>query len=224
VALLTRRAGKPLAWNLLRRHARGTIALFADADVSFTPDAFGLLLAGLAGAPAAVLASAKTTCAPRAGFFEGIMAAPYGVDFPNLSAQLYAARVAELPALMPEDLIEPERWLELVVGREQLVRIPAAGVAVRLPGTLADFFRQRVRIEMGKVQLARGYPGLDARGVRQPRLRAAVASLAPSALGRLGMYLALRGIAHGVAWWRWRRGRTADVWRQAATTKSWDAA
>jgi hypothetical protein len=138
------------------------------------------------GRAAAVLASAKTTCAPRAGFFEGIMAAPYGVDFPNLSAQLYAARVAELPALMPEDLIEPERWLELVVGREQLVRIPAARVAVRLPGTLADFFRQRVRIEMGKVQLARDYPGLDARGVRQPRLRAAVANLAPSALGRLG--------------------------------------
>jgi hypothetical protein len=125
---------------------------------------------------------------------------------------------------MPEDLIEPERWLELVVGRDRLVRIPAARVAVRLPGTLADFFRQRVRIEMGKVQLARAYPGLEARGVRQPRLRAALASLGPAALGRLAVYLALRSVAHAVAWWRWRRGRTADVWRQAATTKSWDAA
>jgi len=223
-ALVTRRAGKPLAWNLLRRYARGPLALFVDADVSFTPDAFGVLLAALDAAPDAVLASAKTTCAPRAGVFESIMAVPYGIDFPNLSAQLYAARVAGLPAVMPEDLIEPERWLELVVGRALLVRTPAARVAVRLPGTLGDFFRQRIRIEMGKVQLARDYPGLDARGIPQPRLRAALANLGPRELARLATYLALRTVAHGIAWWRWRRGRTADVWRQAATTKSWDAA
>jgi len=224
VTLVTRRAGKPLAWNLLRRYARGPVALFADADVSFTPDAFGVLLAALEAAPSAVIASAKTTCAPRAGVFEGIMAAPYGIDFPNLSPQLYAARVAGLPAVMPEDLIDPEHWLELVVGRALLVRTPDVRVAVRLPGTLADFFRQRIRIEMGKVQLARDYPGLESRGVPQPRLRAALASLAPADVARLATYLALRSLAHGIAWWRWRRGRTADVWRQAATTKSWDAA
>ena len=224
VALVTQRAGKPLAWNVLRRYARGPVAVFVDADVSFTPDAFGVLLAALDAAPAAVLASAKTTCAPRPGGFERIMAVPYGIDFPNLSAQLYAARVAGLPAVMPDDLIEPERWLELVVGRALLVRTSEARVAVRLPGTLADFFRQRVRIEMGKVQLARDYPGLESRGVPQPRLRAALASLAPADVARLATYLALRSLAHGIAWWRWRRGRTADVWRQAATTKSWDAA
>jgi len=224
VTLVTRRAGKPLAWNLLRRYARGPVALFADADVSFTPDAFGVLLAALEAAPSAVIASAKTTCAPRAGVFEGIMAAPYGIDFPNLSPQLYAARVAGLPAVMPEDLIDPEHWLELVVGRALLVRTPDVRVAVRLPGTLADFFRQRIRIEMGKVQLARDYPGLESRGVPQPRLRAALASLGPADLARLATYVALRTVAHGIAWWRWRRGRTADVWRQAATTKSWDAA
>src|SRR6185436_17647003 len=114
---------------------------------------------------------------PRAGLFEGIMAAPYAVDFPNLSAQLYAARLAALPAAMPEDLIEPERWLELVLGRERVARVPAAQVTVRLPGTLADFFRQRIRIEMGKVQLAREYPGLTARGAAQPGISAVLASL-----------------------------------------------
>jgi len=222
--LATRRAGKPIAWNVLRRAARGAMAIFVDADVSFGEDAFGLLLDTLARTPDAVLASAKTTCAPRPGIFEAIMAAPYGVDFPNLSAQLYGARVAELPATMPEDLIEPERWLELVVGLERVVRVPAARVTVRLPGTVADFFRQRIRIEMGKVQLARRYPGLDTRGARQPRGRAALASLAPADVARLGAYLALRSAAHAVAWWRWRRGETAGIWRQAATTKQWDAA
>ncbi len=222
VALATRRAGKPIAWNILRRRARGTLALFLDADVSFTPDAFGVLLEALAGEPAAALASGKTTCAPRAGIFEGIMAVPYGVDFPNLSAQLYAARLAALPAAMPEDLIEPERWLELVLGRDRIIRLPAARVTVRLPGTLADFFRQRIRIELGKVQLARAYPELDRRGAPQPRGRAAFASLGVAELARLGAYLALRSAAHAVAWRRWRRGEIDGVWRQAVTTKQWD--
>ena len=79
------------------------------------------------------------------------MAVPYGVDFPNLSPQLYAARVApRCPATMPEDLLEPERWLELTVGARRIVRAPGAEVVVRLPATLRDFFRQRIRIEMGE--------------------------------------------------------------------------
>src|SRR5438876_691269 len=223
-ALVTRRAGKPIAWNALRERARGTLALFVDADVSFGSEAFGLLLGALTASPQAALASAKTTCTPRAGLFEGIMTAPYGVDFPNLSPQLYAARVAALPPAMPEDLIEPERWLELVLGCYRIVRVPAARVAVRLPGTLPDFFRQRIRIEMGKVQLARQYPELAARRPPQPRARAALASLGPGGLVGLAAYLGLRSAAHAVAWWRYRRGATAGIRRQAATTKRGEAA
>jgi hypothetical protein len=223
-ALHLRRAGKPLAWNVLRARGRGALAIFMDADVEFAPDAFGLLLGALEAHPDAALASGKTTCAARPGVFEGIMAVPYGVDFPNLSPQLYAARLAALPATMPEDLIEPERWLELVLGTSRIVRVPAARVAVRLPGSLADFFRQRIRIEMGKVQIAREYPALSARSAPQPRVRAALASLGPIALLRLAAYLGLRGVAHVAAWWRYRRGDTAAIWRQAASTKHWDPA
>jgi hypothetical protein len=224
-ALCTRHAGKPIAWNLLRAHAHGARVVFVDADVSFSPHAFAALLGALAAAPDAVIASAKTTCAPRPGAFEAIMAAPYAADFPNLSPQLYAARTAALPRAMPEDLIEPERWLELTVGWEggRIVRVAGVHVAVRLPGTLADFFRQRIRIEMGKVQMAREYPALLGRGTRQPRLAAALA-LGPRRLARLAAYLGLREAAHAVAWWRWRRGAVTGVWRQAASTKRWDAA
>lgn len=222
-ALTTRRVGKAIAWNLLRGRARGRLGFFLDADVDFAPDTFALLLAGLASAPGAVIASARTICAPRAGLFERIMAAPYGVDFPNLSPQLYAARVDALPRAMPEDLIEPERWLELTVGREAIVRVPAARVVVRLPGTLADFFRQRIRIEMGKVQMRREYAALLPRSARQPGARAALASLDARDTLRLAAYLALRGMAHARAWWRYRRGRSAGIWRQAGSTKDWSA-
>jgi hypothetical protein len=223
-ALVTARVGKPLAWNVLRGAALAPVALFMDADVAFVPETFGLLLGTLEADPTAAIATARTTCAPRPGLFERIMAAPYGVEFPNISPQLYAARLAALPATMPEGLIEPERWLELHVGRERVVRAVGAEVAVRLPGTLADFFRQRIRIEMGKVQFDREYPGLEERGRPQPGLRTVLASLDAAARARLAAYLALRSVAHALAWWRYTRGRTAGIWRQAATTKRWDRA
>jgi hypothetical protein len=221
-ALQTPRVGKPNAWNVLRAATRAPLALFMDADVGFAPETFGLLLDTLEGHPDAAIATARTTCSPRPGLFESIMAAPYGVEFPNISPQLYAARLSALPATIPEDLLEPERWLELQLGRERVVRAPGAEVAVRLPGTLADFFRQRIRIEMGKVQFAYEYPGIETRGRPQPRLRAVLASLGPAAGARLGAYVALRSVAHALAWWRYRRGGTAGIWRQAATTKRWD--
>ena len=223
VVLRTTRAGKAVAWNWLRARVATEVVVFLDADVALGAGAIGRLLAALERAPAAVLASPKTTCAPRATLFEGIMAAPYGVDFPNLSGQLYAARVAGLPPRMPEDLLEPERWLELEVGRERMVREPAAEVVVRLPGTLGDFYRQRIRIEMGKVQLTRDYPGLAVRGNPQPRLRAALRSLSPGALVRLGVYLALRESAHAVAACRYGRQSTAAAWIQARSTKEWSS-
>ncbi len=221
--LATRRAGKAIAWNILRSAARGDMGVVVDADVAVSPDALGLLLDELARHPEAVLVSPKTTCAPRPTAFERVMAVPYAIDFPNLSGQLYAARWRDLPPAMPEDLIEPERWLELVVGRARVRRVPQAQVVVRLPGPWADFWRQRIRIEMGKVQLRRAYAGLASRGAPQPRALAALQTLSASDLVRLAIYLGLRTLAYAIAWWRYRRGATAGVWRQAASTKQWDA-
>jgi hypothetical protein len=221
VVLRTRRAGKAIAWNALRARIATPHVVFLDADVALGAGAIGRLLAALDREPRAVLASPKTTCARRPTRFEAVMAVPYRLDFPNLSGQLYAARTAGLPARMPEDLIEPERWLELEVGVERMVRDPAARVIVRLPATLRDFYRQRVRIEMGKVQLERDYPHLAGRGNPQPRLRAALETLSLAELVRLGGYLGLREIAHRVARRRWERRATDGVWIQAASTKEW---
>lgn len=221
-ALCTRRTGKAIAWNLLRGRARAPALLFMDADVSIEPGAFGRLLGALDEHPGAVLASARTTCAARPTWFEAVMAVPYAVDFPNLSPQLYAARRAALPAAMPEDLLDPERWLELTVGADRIVRARGAHVAVRLPATLRDFFRQRVRIEIAKVQLAVEHPELAGRGAVQPGLADVVRQLGPAALVRLGVYLALRESVHLVARRRYARGRTDGVWRRPDSTKRWE--
>lgn len=224
LALATRREGKPVAWNLLRGGARSAIAVFLDADVDLGPGAIGLLLAALERHPEAAVASAKTTCAPRGTAFERIMAAPYAIDWPNLSGQLYAVRLAALPARMPEDVLIDERWLELTLGHQRVVRVPEARVLVRLPATLRDFVRQRVRIELGKVQLARAYAGLETRSAPQPGAWSALRSLGPANAARAAVYLALRHACRLVAERRWRTGRTAGVWRQAESTKRWDAA
>jgi len=223
-ALCTARAGKAIAWNLLRRAARGDTIVFLDADVWLAPGTLERLLTSLDTAPYAVLASARTRCAARPTWFEAVMAAPYGVEFPNLSPQLYAARRAALPEAMPEGLLEPERWLELTVGADGIVRAPGAEVVVRLPATLGDFYRQRIRIELAKVQIAREHPELLARAAPQPGLRAVLRQLEPSALARLGAYLALRQSAHVIARHWYARGQVRDVWRQAASTKRWDTA
>ena len=220
-ALCTRRAGKAMAWNLLRRWARGAVTVFMDADVSFSPDTFGRLLDALDTHPQAVLASARTTCAARRTWFERVMAVPYGVDFPNLSPQLYAARSEGLPPGMPENLLDPERWLELTAGAGRIVRARDARVTVRLPATLRDFFWQRVRIEMGKVQLASEHPHLAGRGTVQPGVADVLRQLGPADVARAGVYLTLRAVVHAVARRWYARGRTADVWRQPVSTKRW---
>lgn len=221
VLLHAAHSGKALAWNHLRRAACGEYMAFLDADVQCHPGAVRALWDALAAAPDAVLAGGRTVAAPRPGWFERMQATPYGVVFPNLSPQMYGARRRLLPPAMPEGLLEPERWLELVVGPERILRVPGATVAVRLPGDLRDFVRQRLRIEMAKVQLWDEFPGLAQRSAPQPGWRAAL-QLGPADLGRLGIYLLLREVLHTVARWRYRRADVTRVWRQAASTKRWD--
>lgn len=217
---LTARDGKARAWNLLRTACHGDPVFVCDADVTFSPDAFARLHAGLSADSRLAVYSPKTDCRHDGTLLERIVAVPYRLDFPNLSGQLYAMRPGRVPWPMPEDLIEPERWLELEVGPERVGRDPEARVYVRLTATLADFFRQRVRIEMGKIQLERVYPHLLRRSRPQPGARAAWA-LARREQVALAAYVGLRSVAHAWAWWRYRRGELQGIWRQARTTKRW---
>jgi hypothetical protein len=212
--------GKARAWNLLRAATAGDPVFVCDADVTFSDDAFARLYAGLSSRPELALFTPKTDCRHHGNLLERIVAAPYRMDFPNLSGQLYVMRPDRVPERMPEDLIEPERWLELEVGTDRVGRDAAARVYVRLTATLADFFRQRVRIEMGKIQLQRVYPHLLARSRPQPGV-GAVWARPIGERAALAAYVLLRSAAHAGAWWRYRRSEPEGIWRQARTTKRW---
>jgi hypothetical protein len=214
--------GKARAWNLLRAAAAGDPVFVCDADVTFSEDAIALLYAGLAADPDLAFCTPKTDCRHDGGILERIVAAPYRFDFPNLSGQLYVMSSRLAPRRMPADVIEPERWLELETGPQRVGRDPRARVYVRLTATLPDFFRQRVRIELGKIQLRREYPHLLARSRPQPRFRAAC-SRPVREQAALAAYLGLRTVAHAWAWWEYRRRALETVWRQARTTKRWGA-
>lgn len=218
--LRTQRAGKANAWNLLRRALRATaVAVFLDADVDFAADVPARLVHGVLHDYTAILASARTQPIVRPSLLERLQAVPYQFPFANLSPQLYAARVARLPPAMPDDLLDPERWLELIVGWQRIVLVPQAIVLVGLAATGRDFFRQRIRLEHAKIQLALEYPGLAQRGRRPPTGRAVGAHYSAGALALLAGYMSLRTLAHGAAWWRHRQGRLEVAWRQATSTK-----
>jgi cellulose synthase/poly-beta-1,6-N-acetylglucosamine synthase-like glycosyltransferase len=216
--LTTPTGGKARAWNTLRAASTGSVIFFCDADVTFSPDAFARLYAGLLSDGDLALFSPKTDCRHEGTLLERVVAAPYRLDFPNLSGQLYAMRPERIPEDMPEDLIEPERWLELAVGPGRVGRDPAARVYVRATATLRDFFRQRVRIEMGKIQLARAYGRLLDRSRPQPRA-AAVLALGARDQVALASYLVLRSLAQAWAWWRYRERAVEWIWKQPRTTK-----
>ena len=217
--LRTERPGKARAWNWLRRTTRTPAVIFLDADVEFAPDVPAALLQALVSAPAATLASARTQAIVRASALERIQAVPYAFPFENLSPQLYAARTDRLPAAIPEDLLDPERWLELIVGYRRIVHAPGAIVSVRLAATWRDFFRQRIRLEQAKRQLACEYPGLGGRGQPPPQQGTVRRHYAPADLARLVAYLGLRTVAAAIGRWRQRTGRVEVAWRQATSTK-----
>ena len=77
------------------------------------------------------------------------------------------------------------------------------------------------------VELLRGEVNEGAKPVLELSIELAarmivLAHLDATELGCLAAYLALRASAHAIARWRYRRGQTDGVWRQAASTKRWD--
>ncbi len=147
------RADKARAWNLVRSACTTPFLVFCDADVEVAPDALVRLVEALEQDPGAALASARQV--PRldgATLVARAAALPYRFDFGVVGGRLYALRASELER-MPEGLLLEDGWLSARFGRARLLTVADAEVRFRPPATAADYFRERLRTEAGKVQI-----------------------------------------------------------------------
>jgi hypothetical protein len=217
---------KVAAWNAIHAAARAPIVVFADADVRVAPVAIPLLVARLQAAPELAIVAGREAAllTPDDGLVAHVAALPHRFDFGNVPGRLYALRLAALPEGMPPSVLHEDAYLTVRLGRARFAKEHDAVVYLRPPTTWHEYLRQRVRNEVGKLQLTHEFPDLHrAHGFGRYPWRRFVREIAPreyplvalSMVARLyARARALRQIKHG-----FRRG-----WAVLPSTKRWPGA
>ena len=163
---LTERKGKPPAWNVLWRWARGNAVLFADADVRIDRDAVYALYTRMRQEPTLHLVAAREVpFLPDGGTLWGRMGAiPYRFNFGNAGGRLLLLRKTALPNGIPYNLLLEDAWLTVAIGKTRVAKEWAARVFFVPPETWRDYFAERIRTEGGKLQIVREHGQLLAAG------------------------------------------------------------
>lgn len=213
---------KVAAWNALRAAARAPIIVFADADVRVAPDALGALVRRLDESPTLAIAAGREVARLeiRDGLVARVAALPYRFDFGNVPGRLYALRVAAMPEAMPPVVAE-DGYLTVRFGRRRFAKDPQAVVYLRPPITWRDYLRQRVRHELGKLQLQRDFDALYRRHGfgRSPR-REFLRAITPREYPLVALALGVRWCARLLAWRAMRSG-VPTGWAVLPSTKIW---
>lgn len=211
------------AWNAIRAAARAPTVVFADADVRLAPGAIGLLLTRLGAEPALALVAGREAVRlePSDGLAARVAALAYRFDFGNVPGRFYALRSADLPEPMPAHVLHEDAYLTVRLGRARFAKEPDAVVYLRPPLTWCDYLRQRVRNEVGTLQLAREFPELLARhGFGRYPWRAFLHAIAPREYPLVVLVLATRLIARLRARRQIHRGFRGG-WTVLPSTKRW---
>jgi len=228
------RADKARAWNLVRSACTTPLVAFCDADVEVADDALELLVAALEREPQVALASARQVpvltpfvgestaaagSARRATLVARAASLPYRFDFQVVGGRLYVMRAAAVER-MPEALLLEDGWLSARLGNDALRTVAAAEVRFHPPTTLADYLRERLRTEAGKIQIhtERRRAGAPATPIARYRWRQMLALLGPSDLPLVAVNLGVRFVARGIAEVAARRGRSIR-WSPIASSK-----
>jgi len=214
---------KVAAWNAIRALVSTPRIIFADADVRVGPDAMALLLACFDRDPTVTIAAAReeATLAANDGLVARAAALPYRFDFSNVPGRFYALRAAGIPDPMPAHVLAEDAYLTVLVGPSRLVKDRAAVVYLRPPTTWQDYLDQRVRCEVGKLQLAREFATLSQRhGFGRYPWAAFVRAIAPREYPLVVVSLAVRILARLRALWEVRHGFPTG-WHVLPSTKTW---
>jgi hypothetical protein len=224
--LRLRERSKVAAWNALRAATCAPIVVFADADVRVARPAIGCLLARLAASPALAAAAGREAAAlaERDGVVARMAALPYRFDFGNVPGRLYALRTAALPEPMPAHVLHEDAYLSVCLGRERFAKVDEAVVYLRPPTTWHEYLDQRVRNELGKLQLAAQFPELlRANGFGATPWRAMLQNIRVAEYPLAALSFASRLYARARAR---RQARTRGFdrgWAALPSTKAWEA-
>ena len=223
--LRLRERSKVAAWNAIRVAARTPVIVFGDADVRLAPDAIGLLLARLETVPALAAATGREAAALAAGdgLVARVAALPYRFDFGNVPGRLYALRTAALPEPMPAHVLHEDAYLSVRLGRDRFAKVDAAVVYLRPPTTWREYLDQRVRNELGKLQLAAEFPELlRAHGFGATPWRAFLRGIRPHEYPLAALSLLTRLYARVQARRRARARGFDRGWAALPSTKVWE--
>ncbi|MCC6767357.1 MAG: glycosyltransferase family 2 protein [Deltaproteobacteria bacterium] len=217
---------KTAAWNAIRAAARAPVIVFADADVRVAPEALALLVRRLEASPelAIVAGREEPVVTPADGLVARVAALPHRFDFGNVPGRLYALRTAALPEPMPASVLHEDAYLSVRLGRARFAKEPGAVVRLRPPTTWEEYLRQRIRNEVGKLQLEREFPDLHrVHGFGVYPWRRFVREIAPHEYPLVALSMAARAYARARALRRIRRGFDHG-WSVLPSTKRWPAA
>jgi hypothetical protein len=151
----------------------------------------------------------------------GRVAAP--LLFGNVPGRLYASAPA-LPEAMPETVLHEDAYLSVRLGRARFAKEPDALVYLRPPTTWSEYLRQRIRNEVGKLQLTHEFPDLHRQhGFGTYPWRRFVREIAPREYPLVALSMAARAFARMRALRQIRHGFHRG-WAVLPSTKRWPTA
>src|SRR6185436_19256913 len=144
-------------------------------------------------------------------------------DFGNVPGRLYALRVAALPEAMPPTVLHEDAYLTVRLGRARFAKVHEALVYLRPPTTWSEYLRQRVRNEVGKLQLTHEFPELHrAHGFGRYPWRRFLSEIAPREYPLVALSMLARVFARVRALRQIRHGFRGG-WAVLPSTKRWPA-
>lgn len=218
------KADKAAAWNRLRGACETEWILFCDADVEPAPDALLRLAESLETRPDAVVATARLEPdLSGASMVARAAALPHRFDFGVVRGPLYLLR-ADALSRMPDGLLLEDAWLSAELsarGTGSVLSVWSAVVRYRPAQTLADYFRERLRTEAGKIQIRaeRARRDVEHTPIARYPWEHFLAELGPREWPLVGLNLGVRFVARAWAELAARRGRRVE-WTPVESSKS----
>jgi len=200
--------------------------VFADADVRVAPDAIPILVRRLATSPELAIVAGREAAMllPDDGLPARVAALPHRFDFGNVPGRLYALRAAALPEPLPATVLHEDAYLSVLLGRKRFAKEHDAVVYLRPPTTWPEYLRQRVRNEVGKLQLTREFPELHrAHGFGRYPWRRFLREIAPREYPLVALSMVARVYARLRALRQIRHGFRGG-WAVLPSTKQWPTA